>query len=127
MTSPMNIAGIGQIAICVTDLAVARRFYHETLGLEIMMEADQMVFLQAGNLRLMIGTQHDNPAATSSVILYLRTDNIDGDCEYLKSSNIDIIQGPLVAHKDDAHTLYLAFFKDPDGHSLALMEERSNS
>ena len=32
---------------------------------------------------------------------------------------------PHVVHRDDAHDLWLAFFTDPDGCRLALMEERA--
>ena len=54
--SVVHFEKIGQIAITVTDLARARDFYLNTLGMRFLFDAGQMTFFQCGDIRLMIGT-----------------------------------------------------------------------
>ena len=42
-----------------------------------------------------------------------------------RRGRLDDQEAPAVVHRDDAHDLWLAFFTDPDGCRLALMEERA--
>ena len=51
----MQLDRIGQIALTVRDLAEAKRFYGETLGMKFLFDAGTMAFYQCGDIRLMIG------------------------------------------------------------------------
>ena len=45
----IQLGCIGQIALTVTDLAEAKRFYGETLGMKFLFDAGTMAFFQCGD------------------------------------------------------------------------------
>ena len=113
---------IGQIAITVCDLARSKTFYGETLGMKFLFDAGAMSFFQCGDIRLLIGASEQSftPAAT---ILYFKVEDIHRTHDHLKQRGVEFIHPPhLVAEMPD-HELWLAFLKDPDGNTLALMSE----
>ena len=58
-----------------------------------------------------------------SSVIYFRCADIALTVRELKDRNVSFIQEPhLIAEMDD-HDLWMAFFKDPDGHVLAVMQE----
>ena len=118
----LALGEIGQIAINVRDLSKAARFYREVLRMEFLFDAPGMVFFQCGAIRLMLG-QTDQAEAASS-ILYYRVDDIDAAYDTLKDRGVDFIQPPVIAHKAETYDLWLAFFRDVDQNTLALMTEK---
>jgi catechol 2,3-dioxygenase-like lactoylglutathione lyase family enzyme len=121
--SDFGLAELGQIAVVVADLERATAFYRDTLGMQLLFEAPGMSFFRCGDVRLMLGLpqREDDP---TSHILYFRVDDIDAACETLKGRGVDFIRPPRRVHRDEEHELWLAFFRDPAGHTLALMNER---
>jgi methylmalonyl-CoA/ethylmalonyl-CoA epimerase len=117
---------IGQIALTVTDLARAKDFYQNTLGMKPLFDAGNMSFFQCGDIRLLIGAS-DKPVAKGSTILYFKIENIDAAHAYLKERGVEFTQAPhLVARMPD-HDLWLASFTDPDGNALEMMSEISRT
>ena len=56
--------------------------------------------------------------------MYFRISDIEGTQRALKSRGVSSVGDPhLIARMPD-HELWMCFFKDPDGHTLALMEEK---
>lgn len=122
-TDPI-VTQVGQIGLNVDDLPIARKFYRETLGLTILMETPTMIFFDLGDIRLMIGTQQEAVQPSAATLIYLKTSSIEEGLTRLQQASTEIVQTPLKAHEDENHELWLCFFKDPAGHTLALMEER---
>ncbi len=56
--SDIRLTQINNIILGVTDLARASAFYRETLGLEVQVESDGFVFLDAGGVVLALSTAH---------------------------------------------------------------------
>jgi catechol 2,3-dioxygenase-like lactoylglutathione lyase family enzyme len=115
---------IGQIRINVRDLAGAVRFYRDVLGMRFLFDVPEqgLAFFDCGGIRLYLGaTASSETTATATV--YYRVDSVERAYDVLRSRG--------VAFEDEPHTVYrleevegrMAFFRDPDGNSLALMAE----
>lgn len=71
----VHLDQIGQIAVTVDDLALARNFYQNVLGMKFLFDAGSMCFFQCGGIRLMIGLP-GKPEPRGGTILYFKVQNI---------------------------------------------------
>ena len=121
----LKLDKIGQIAIPVRDLEQAIGVYRDVLGMDFLFQASPgLAFFDCGGIRLMLdvpaGTQSDN----LSSIIYYKVDDLPSAVAELKSPGVDFDQEPeLVAQMPD-HELWMAFLRDPDENTLALMCEK---
>ena len=115
---------IGQIAIAVRDLDAAADFYERKLSMRRLLEAPGMVFFDLGSVRLMLALPEapelDHPAS----IIYYRVADIDRAARILGDRGVVFEHKPRLVHPGEAHDLWLASLRDPDGNILALMEEK---
>jgi methylmalonyl-CoA/ethylmalonyl-CoA epimerase len=113
---------IGQIGLTVRDLARAKDFYQNTLGMKLLFDAGTMAFFQCGAVRLMVGLSEES-VAIGGTILYFRVPDIQKVHDVLVERGVAFVQPPhLVARMPD-HELWMAFLKDPEGNTLGLMSE----
>ena len=118
------LAALGQIALPVSSADRAQRFYGETLGLPFLFRYGDLVFFDCAGVRLMLEGGREGGAPRDGCCLYLRTDALDDAHRALAARGVAFDDAPhLIARMPD-HELWMAFFKDPDGNQLALMEER---
>jgi len=122
----VKLGEIGQIAITVRDLARAKAFYQDVLGLTFLFDAGTMLFFQCGTVRLLLGLPEGNAEdapANAGTILYFKVADLTATFEGLKAAGVVAVQEPnLVARMPD-HELWLAAFKDPEGNVVELMSE----
>ena len=124
-TSTQGLSAIGQIAMNAHDIPRAVRFYRDTLGMRLLFEAPpKMAFFDCAGVRLMLSLpeepQYDHPGS----VLYYRVDDIDQAYATLSERGVAFIDRPhLVARMPD-HELWMSFFKDSEGNTLALMVEK---
>ena len=109
-----------QAAFTVTDLARSVAFYRDVLGFPLMFETNGMAFFQAGELRLMIGTNSPDPPARGTV-LYFDAPDIEALAPALEAKGVAFIGPTEVVQRTETHELKLRIFRDPDGNPLALM------
>lgn len=121
----LGLGEIAQVALTVTDIEASITFYSETLGLPHMFTAGNMAFFDCGNLRLLLGLAEGAEPAPATSVLYFRVDDIDAAHASLLADKVKNEGPPIIAHKAENYELWLAFFHDPDGNMLALMEERA--
>jgi len=113
---------IGQIALTVSDLARARDFYQNTLGMKFLFDAGTLAFFQCGEIRLMLGTsEKDKPRG--GTILYFKVDDIHATYALLKERGVEFIDTPHMIAKMPDHDLWMVFLRDPDGNTLGVMCE----
>jgi methylmalonyl-CoA/ethylmalonyl-CoA epimerase len=118
----VQLNDIGQIALTVRDLARAKDFYQNTLGMRFLFDAGTMAFFQCGSIRLMIGSSEE-AVPVGGTILYFKVSDIQTVHGVLAGNGVDFIQPPhLVARMPD-HELWMAFLKDSEGNTLGLMSE----
>ena len=120
---PVTLSQLGQIALTVDDVDIAERFYGETLGLRKLFRFGNLVFFDCAGVRLLIEKENAQPFSPKSSVLYFRTPDITIAVRELKARGVSFIDAPhLIAPMED-HDLWMAFFKDPAGNTLALMHE----
>ncbi|MBA2683647.1 MAG: VOC family protein [Gemmatimonadaceae bacterium] len=114
---------IGQIAIVCNDVARARDFYRDALGMTHLFDAGpELSFFQSGTTRLMLSRAEGEAAGTS--VLYFFVSDIDGVKSELAGKGVAFIDEPHMIAKMPDHELWLVAFRDSEGNMLALMEER---
>lgn len=116
---PMSFSSIGRISFQVADASRAAAFYRDTLGLELRFEASKAAFFDCGGVEL---TLEPREAA-----IYFRVERIGEAAAELESRGIVFERAPHLAAKMPDHELWLAFFRDPDGNRLALLEQKKRS
>ncbi len=120
--SVVHLDEIGQIAVTVSDLASAKNFYQNVLGMRFLFDAGPMSFFQCGNLRFAIGTANQS-VSRGGTILYFRVANIEETHARLAAQGVEFLQKPHLAARMPDHDLWLAFLADPDKNPMALMCE----
>ena len=126
-SSAIGLNAIGQISVNATDIPRAVAFYRDALGMRLMFEAPpKMAFFDCAGVRLMLSLpetpEYDHPGS----VLYFRVDDIDQAYAQLKERGVTFQDKPhLIARMPD-HELWMTFFKDSEGNTLALMAEKRN-
>lgn len=126
MAAGMGLAPgrIGQIALTVRDVPRAVAFYRDTLGLRFLFTAPpNLAFFDADGIRLMLTAPEEGAAAASTTVVYFRVDDIGEAHASLTARGVTFLDEPhLIARMPD-HDLWMAFFRDPDGHLFGIMAE----
>ena len=119
----LNLDHIGQIALAVADVHRAEAFYGTQLGLRKLYSFEDLAFFDCAGVRLMLEKAHTADDIQRSSVIYFKCAAIALAVRELKARSVSFIEEPhLIAEMDD-HDLWMAFFKDPDGHTLAVMQE----
>lgn len=119
-----QISGISQISIRVHDLGRAVAFYRNTLGLRFLFEAPpKMAFFDCGGVRLMLGVPEDPEFDHPSSILYYKVGDIHAAWQALSEAGADLRSPPHMITRMQGHELWMAFFRDSEGNTLALSSE----
>lgn len=114
---------IGQIAIAVSDVDAAEAFYRHAVGLRHLYRFGDLTFFDCCGLRLMIEKGRTAEDVRSASTIYFHCADIALGVRALERRGVSFNSSPhLIARMDD-HDLWMAFFEDPDGHVLALMQE----
>jgi methylmalonyl-CoA/ethylmalonyl-CoA epimerase len=119
----LNISQIGQIALPARDVDRSEAFYERTLGLRKLFRFGDLAFFDCAGVRLLLEKTNEPEAPKSPGCIYFRCADIALAVAELKKRGLAFTSEPhLIARMDD-HDLWMAFFADPDGHTLALMQE----
>ena len=117
-----------QVAMTATDLDASVTFYRDTLGLQFITRFDPpglAFFDLGGGLRLMLS------ATSSSATLYFLVDDLKAAFREFNQRGVHFLRPPALIHHDEAGDFgrrggeeWMAFFRDPSGNMLALVEKR---
>ena len=120
-----GLGPIGQIALHVSDIDRAERFYRDTLGLPLLFRFGNLVFFDcAGGVRLMLEGGHESTGRREQFCVYFRVSGIEAVVAALRLRQVYFEREPQLVAKMPDHELWMAFMHDPDGNLLALMEEK---
>jgi methylmalonyl-CoA/ethylmalonyl-CoA epimerase len=122
-TEPVALNRIGQIAIVTKDMARAVRFYRDTLGMRFLFEVPNLAFFDCGGIRLMLGPAENPEFDHPGSVLYYKVADINASYETLKARGVQFIDQPHLIAKMPDHDLWMVFFRDSEGNTLALMCE----
>ncbi len=118
-----GLTRLGQIAVTARDLDRATAFYRDILGMRFLFRAPNLAFFDCAGVRLMLGVPEQAAFDHPSSILYLTVGELDSAYAALVARGVAFTDRPhLVAMMPD-HELWMAFFTDSEGNTLALMSE----
>ena len=118
---PLNLSQIGQIGRPVSDVDRSEAFYEKVVGLRKLFRFGDLTFFDCAGVRLLL--EKDRGSIQPSGCIYFRCADIALAVAELEKRGAVFSSNPhLIARMDD-HDLWMAFFNDPDGHTLALMQE----
>jgi predicted enzyme related to lactoylglutathione lyase len=120
-TPAFALSAIGQISLTVSDLERAKRFYRDALGLRHLFDAPpRMSFFDCAGIRLLIGEPEDGTMRPSGSVLYFQVADIQEAHESLAARAVEFIQAPHLVTRLPQGELWMAFFRDSEGNTLAL-------
>jgi methylmalonyl-CoA/ethylmalonyl-CoA epimerase len=120
-----HLTTIGQIATAVKDLERAVGFYRDTLGMRFLFQVPPgLAFFDCGGIRLMIEVPPNKEFDHPGSILYFKVDDLDRAYADLRGRGVDFRDEPHLIAKMPDHELWMAFFRDGEGNTLALMHEK---
>ena len=121
MTTERELGALGQIARHVQDIAQARRWYGEVLGLPHLYSFGDLAFFDCGGTRLFL-SQAKEPKGES--ILYFRVADIQAAVKTLTARGVVFTDAPhMIQRHGDGTEEWMTFFEDPEGRPLALMAQ----
>jgi methylmalonyl-CoA/ethylmalonyl-CoA epimerase len=115
----LQLRSLGQLALTVLNVDEAEHFYGETLGLRKLYRFGGLLFYDLDGVRLLIEASE---AAPSGSTLYFRCPDLLYCASALQDAGVDVGKPNRIAEMQD-HDLWMAFFLDPSGNQLALMQE----
>ncbi len=116
MDSPLKVNGIDDVVFHVKDLARARKFYVDFLGMEVDHESSWQCFLKCGGQGVALFEVKDEVHAGSEVN-HMALRLADGSYERVRAT----LEGAgieIFGRRGDPNCVY---FHDPDGHRLQLL------
>lgn len=119
----MKIDRIGQIAVPVHDMHRAINFYQNILGLRLMFKAGDITFFDLQGVRLMLAKPEKDDQTFFGSIIYYQVDDIQHAYDELLNQGVHLIGKPHVIASMNQVDTWMAFFKDSEGNTLALMSE----
>jgi catechol 2,3-dioxygenase-like lactoylglutathione lyase family enzyme len=113
----MQVEHVDFVSFLTQDIARAKHFYSEVLGLEIETESDSDMELRAGQVTLDVfdPTSIGQPFAPSPAGLALRVADVDAARAELEAKGV-VFDGETI----ETGVCRQAWFKDPDGNALML-------
>lgn len=114
--------------VAVKDLNVAKRFYQETLGLTPVEEQDgEVVVFKSGNSKLNV-YRSEYAGTNKATAVTWTVDDVDGTARALKAKGVAFEHYDMagVTKEEDVHVfgdMRVAWFKDPDGNILNLINQ----
>jgi catechol 2,3-dioxygenase-like lactoylglutathione lyase family enzyme len=113
--------------IAVKDLDRARTFYEDTLGLKEVEDFGEGFMLKSGDTKVSI-YRSEFAGTNKATALTFDVDDIEGELKDLKDKGVSFehYELPGLERQGDlyvAEGMKTAWFKDPDGNILSLIEE----
>jgi methylmalonyl-CoA/ethylmalonyl-CoA epimerase len=124
-SSGTTVTALRQVALTVKDVSRSTAFYRDKVGLPFLFAAGpSLAFLAIGSVRLMLASPEGDFKPGLSSVLYFKVDDIVGAHAEMSARGVQFLTPPHFIAPMPDHDLWLCDFKDPDGHTMALMSER---
>ncbi|NOV04159.1 VOC family protein [Paenibacillus planticolens] len=123
--SEIGLTQIGQISVNAADMERAVAFYRDTLGMKFLFQASQMAFFDCSGIQLMISLPEKPEFNHPGSVIYYKVENIKYVYEAFIERGVAFISEPHVVASMGSVDIWMAFFRDSEGNTLALTSEVS--
>jgi catechol 2,3-dioxygenase-like lactoylglutathione lyase family enzyme len=112
------------------DLGASRAFYHDTLGLDILREDEERIIFRCGSGSQLSVTRSTTGTSDTQTQLAWRVPDIRAELADLRARGVRIEQYDAPDPKTDADGVadmgfaWAAWFIDPNGNALAIIEPK---
>lgn len=121
MQADLSIGPVGQIARTVKDIAAARTWYGDVLGLTHLYSFGNLAFFDCGGVRLFLS---EGEGSASESILYFRVPDVRTAHQALAGRGVTFTHAPHMIHRHpDGVEEWMAFFTDNEARPLAIMSQ----
>jgi catechol-2,3-dioxygenase len=115
------------VMLLSTDLEVAKEFYRDQIGLEVLIEADDFVTFSCGGDSRLVLTKSNTGSSDEATKASWRVEDLAAELERLRARGVEIeeFDGPGLKTVDgiaDVGFALSAWFVDPDGNSIGLLQ-----
>ena len=110
----ITLTRVAYVMLGVADLNRAVDFYHGKLGLKIKSQADDLAFLDAGSIQIVVSSEVGRQPGETEIVFPVEHVKQAADALSRGAIHIETAPHPLTA------TDWAASFKDPDGHILSI-------
>jgi len=120
----VRLGKIGQIGMPVRDVQRATAFYRDILRMKFLFSAPPgLAFFDCGGVRLMLSAPETPESERYGSVLYYLVDDIQEAHDDLSGRGVNFTDAPHIIAEMDTYDLWMAFFTDPEGNTLAIMSE----
>jgi catechol-2,3-dioxygenase len=115
------------VMLLATDLGVARSFYGERIGLEVLIDTDEFITFKAGGDSRLVVTRSATGTNNEQTKASWRVDDVVSEVAELRSRGVEIAEydEPGLKTEDgvaDVGFALSAWFADPSGNTIGLLE-----
>ena len=119
----INPSHIVQIAVPISDLERAKRFYGETLGLQHLFDAPpSLAFYRCGETRLMLSPPSSDEVAKGSILYYSVPSARAAETD-LAGAGAEIVEPAHRLAQVGCKEIWLAVARDSENNLIGLMSE----
>lgn len=123
MDDELKLDAIGQIALPADDLDRSVEFYRDQLRMKLLFRFPGLAFFDCDGVRLML-SGGEGARGKAPGTIYFKVPDIQAAFAALQARGVEFVGEPHIIHSAEGYELWMAFFKDPAGNSLAIMDER---
>jgi len=123
----LSLSRIGQISIVVHDVERATAFYRDVLGMRFLFAYPGLAFFDCDGVRIMLSRPEREEFDHPSSVLYFRVTDIQSAYQTLRQRKVDLVDEPHIIARMPEYDLWMCFFHDLDGNTLALMAEATKA
>jgi methylmalonyl-CoA/ethylmalonyl-CoA epimerase len=116
----IRLSQIEQIAQPVKDLERAIGFYRENLGMRHLFTSNGLAFFDCAGIRLMLSKPETAEIDHPGSVIYFATADIFAAHQGLAKRGVSFIDAPHPIANMGSYDLYMAFFHDSEGNTLAI-------
>ena len=115
------------VMILATDLGVAREFYGDRIGLEVLIENDDFLTFKCGGDSRLVVTRSSTGSTEEQTKASWRVKDLAAEVTELRSRGVEIEEFDLPGLKTvegiaDVGFALSSWFVDPDGNSIGLLQ-----
>jgi len=124
--SGISVSGIDHLVLHVRDINRSATFYKDVFRVESISNGSSETTLRFGSQKIMLVEQKNGPVANKNEVIFRMALNtpLEKVRSILKDKGVEVLPGPL--YNSAANTNSDIFFiKDPDGHLIALVQNRN--